>query len=90
MSGKTSRRVLACVAAVAMLAGAVASPVMSVSAVSQLLGETSFSYKSYPWQTSENNPAEQYFALEDGAMHIKIVKAQGADGEMWDLMFKHK
>ncbi len=89
MSGKKIRRTLASVAAVAMLAGAVAAPVMSVSA-GQLIGETSFDYKAIPWKTYESSPAKQYYVIEDGKLHVKIIRAKGDDGEKWDLQLRHR
>ena len=89
MSSKKLRKVLATVAAVAMLAGSVATPMMSVSA-GQVLGETGFVFKSLPWHTSESSPARQEFALEDEALHIRIFRAKGADGEKWDLQVRYR
>ena len=86
MNSKKIRRVLA-TAAVTILTGAVASPVMTVSA-EQLLGETSFDYKMLPWEPCEASPARQYFVVEDGA--VTVMSANGADGERWDLQFKHR
>ncbi len=88
MSVKKFRKALATVAAVAMLAGSVASPMMSVSA-GQVLGETGFEYKSLPWYTCESDPARQTFDIRDGAFHIGIIRAKGADGEKWDLQAKY-
>ena len=56
----------------------------------QLLGETSFDYKGLPWHTVTQSPAKQNFAIEDGAYHISIINAVGADHEKWDLAFRHK
>ena len=89
MSSKKIRKIIATVAAVAMLAGSVATPMMSVSA-GQILGETSFEYKLLPWRTYESSPARQNFALEDGALHITIIKAKGADGEKWNLQVRYR
>ena len=55
----------------------------------QVLGETSFDYKSLPWHTVTNSPAKQNFAIEDGAVHIDIINAVGGDHEKWDLRFQH-
>ena len=89
MSSKKLRKVLATVAAVAMLAGSVATPMMSVSA-GQVLGETSFEYKALPWHTCESSPAKQEFSLDGEAFHAKIIKAKGADGEKWDLQVRYR
>ena len=89
MSSKKLRKVLATVAAVAMLAGSVASPMMSVSA-GQVLGETSFEYKALPWHTCESSPAKQEFSLAGEAFHVKIITAKGADGEKWDLQVRYR
>ncbi len=56
----------------------------------QLLGETTFDYKGLPWHTVTQSPAKQNFAIEDGAYHISIINAVGADHEKWDLAFRHK
>ncbi len=85
MSSKKLKRVIATISAVAILAAtSVAIPIMSVSA-GQVLGETSFDYKLLPWRTCESSPARQDFVIEDGALHLKIITAKGADSEKWDL-----
>ncbi len=89
MSSRKLRKVLATVAAVTLLAGSVATPVMNVSA-GEVLGETSFEYKALPWHTCESSPAKQNFAIEDGAFHVIILKASGADKEKWDLQVRHR
>ena len=89
MSSKKLRRVLATVAAVAMLAGTVTAPMMSVSA-GQVLGESTFTYKALPWHTCESSPAKQDFAIEDGAFHVTVLNGKGADGEKWDLQVRHR
>ena len=89
MSSKKLRKVMATVAAVTLLAGSVASPMMSVSA-GEVLGETSFEYKALPWHTCESSPAKQNFAIEDGTFHVMILNAEGADKEKWDLQVRHR
>ncbi|MDE7098752.1 MAG: glycoside hydrolase family 9 protein [Ruminococcus sp.] len=75
----------------AMLATAVTGVVAPMSAsAGQVLGETSFEYKALPWHTCESSPAKQNFAIEGEAVHISIVKAEGADKEKWDLQFRHR
>ena len=60
------------------------------NASAELLAETTFDSKMLPWQTVESAPAEQYFELEDGAVHITIKESEGLDGEKWDLQFRYR
>lgn len=92
MSSKNLKRTLAAVSAVVMLAGAVMAPLNGANVVSagEVLGETSFDYKALPWHTCESSPAKQDFKIEDGAFHVTIIKADGADGAKWDLQVRHR
>ncbi|MBQ9982845.1 MAG: glycoside hydrolase family 9 protein [Oscillospiraceae bacterium] len=83
------RKVMATIASVAMLSTSVL-PSMNVSAEVEMLSETSFEYKMLPWHTVESSPAKQNFWIEDGAIHIMILKAIGSDQEKWDLMTRYK
>ena len=92
MSSKNLKRTIAAVSAVVMLAGAVMAPLNGANVVSagEVLGETSFDYKALPWHTCESSPAKQDFKIEDGAFHVTIIKADGADGAKWDLQVRHR
>jgi len=93
MAGKNYRKILAAAASAALLAwyAAPAASFMNVSAEVQILGETKFDYKAFPWHTCETSPARQLFEIGwDGTFHIMIVKAEGADREKWDLQFRHR
>ena len=58
--------------------------------VSQLLGETTFDEGTGSWKFIEANPAKQNCSVDDGALHIEILSAEGADREKWDLQMKHE
>lgn len=76
--------------AVTMVASSMAMTVPMSASAGQVLGETSFKYKALPWHTCESSPAKQNFAIENDSFHITIVKADGADGDKWDLQFRHR
>ncbi len=88
------RKAAAFLSAVAVLSSAVSVYADTDSTVksSQLLGETSFDYKSLPWHTVVSSPAIQNYEIDrrNGAFHILIVESEGADHEKWDLQFRHK
>ncbi len=91
MNKKFSRAIAASLIAAAMLTPTVADVAsMSVSAASQLLGETSFDEKMLPWITSEVGPAKQSYSVEDGALHIMLTQPRGDNHEPWDLQLKHR
>ena len=56
----------------------------------EILGETTFDNKIFPWHTAEASPAKQYFELSEGAVRILIQVPEGADKEKWDLQFRHR
>ncbi|MCM1227089.1 MAG: glycoside hydrolase family 9 protein [Clostridium sp.] len=90
MHKKLSKIVVSSLMSVTMLATTVATVApMNVSA-GEVLGETTFDHKAVPWHTCESSPAKQELALENGEVHIKILKAEGADHEKWDLQFRHR
>ena len=84
-----TRAIAASLVAAAMLTSTTAA-YAPFSASAELLAETTFDSKMLPWQTVETAPAEQYFALEDGAVHITINESEGANGERWDLQFRYR
>ena len=84
-----TRAIAASLMAAAMLTSTTAA-YAPFSASAELLAETTFDSKMLPWHTVESAPAEQYFALEDGAVHITINESEGADGERWDLQFRYR
>ena len=47
--------------------------------------ETEFDEKILPWHLLENSPARQNFWIDDGALHITILRPEGAYGERSDL-----
>ncbi len=87
-----NKRIVAALCAVSMIAGTVAVPdALNTVRAGQLLEETTFDYKAIPWHVIESKPAKQDFELtEDGTLHIKILKAEGADKEKWDLQVRHR
>ena len=90
MHKKFSRVIAASLMAVSVIAPTVATVApMSVSA-GQVLGESTFDYKALPWHTCESSPAKQNFLIEDGAFHVSIITADGADKSKWDLQFRHR
>ncbi|MEJ6951306.1 glycoside hydrolase family 9 protein [Natronospora cellulosivora (SeqCode)] len=57
----------------------------------QLLKRTTFEDGAgLPWHVCENPPAEMDFRFEDNAYVIDIIDPNGADGEIWDLQFRHR
>lgn len=89
MRKKFTKAIAASLVAAAMLTSTTAA-YAPFSASAELLAETTFDSKMLPWQTVESAPAEQYFALEDGAVHITINESEGANGERWDLQFRYR
>ena len=87
-----NKRIIAALCAVSMIAGTVAVPdALNTVRAGQLLEETSFDYKAIPWHVIESKPAKQDFEItEDGTLHVKILKAEGAEGEKWDLQVRHR
>ena len=90
MERKYLKKAIAFVSAIVMFSGTAACMPLTRINAGELLGETSFDYKMLPWRTAESSPAKQFFAIEDGAVHITIINARGMDGEAWDLQFRHK
>lgn len=90
MERKFFEKAIAFTSALVMVSGTAACMPLTRINAGELLGETSFDYKMLPWRTAESSPAKQFFAIEDGAVHITIKNAQGMDGEAWDLQFRHK
>ena len=62
---------------------------MQASAV-QVLGESTFEKKALPWYITSTSPAKQDFDLEDGTFHVRVIVAEGAGKERWDLQFKYR
>ena len=88
---KIAKTLGASLLAASMIAPTVAAIApMSANAACQVLGETSFDYKALPWHTCESSPAKQDFDISDGAFHVEIINAKGADGEKWDLQVRHR
>ncbi|MBR5362679.1 MAG: glycoside hydrolase family 9 protein [Oscillospiraceae bacterium] len=85
---RKSKLIIAGLLALSMVAPTVASIAPMTVSAGQILGETDFEYKALPWHTCESSPAKQDFELSDGAVHITILKAQGAAKEKWDLQFR--
>ena len=88
---KKSSKILASLAAFAMVAPTAVGFVapLSASAEIEVCGESDFDYKALPWHTCESSPAKQNFAIEDGAFHITILNATGPE-QQWDLQFRHR
>lgn len=88
---KLYQRFAAGILAAAMIAPAAAGMAepLCVSAY-ELLGETSFTHKLVPWHTVQYSPARQEVHLEDGAAHIVILVAAGAEHACYDLQFRHR
>ena len=62
---------------------------LNVSA-GEILGESTFDFKMLPWHLASASPANQNFAIEDGALHILIRVPEGRDKEKWDLELRHR
>ncbi len=90
MYKKISKSIAASLMSAAMLTTAATAVVPTTASAGQILGETSFDYKSLPWHTVSTSPAKQNFAIEEGAFHVTIMNAEGEDEERWDLQFRHK
>ena len=76
-------------AAMTLPTGVSISKPLNVSAY-EVLGETTFDHKILPWNFVEASPAKQYFELDEGTVHIRILFSLGADKEKWDLQFRHR
>ena len=90
MHKKLSKAIVASLMAVTMVAPSVATVAPMSASAGQVLGESTFDYKALPWHTCESSPAKQNFLIEDGAFHISIITADGADKSKWDLQFRHR
>lgn len=93
MTKERIKKTTAVITALTMFAGtseALLTPSVNISA-SEILEETGFDYKMYPWRICEASPAHQDFELtNDGTLHIKIFRAQGEDKEKWDLQLRYR
>jgi len=92
---KKSKVIIASLLAVAMvapMAAQMAAPLTAVAAreKGEICGECDFNHKALPWHTCESSPAKQDFRIEDGAFHITILTAKGAENQQWDLQFRHR
>ena len=87
---KTTKMIVASLMAAVTIAPAFASIAPMTVSAGQVLGETSFDHKALPWHTCESSPAKQNFKIEDGAFHVMILNAKGADNAKWDLQFRHR
>lgn len=76
-----------CAESDAPVCGYVEEPVRESAA--QLLGETTFDEGTGSWKFIEASPAKQNYYIDDGALHVEILSASGADREKWDLQMKH-
>ncbi|MBQ8181703.1 MAG: glycoside hydrolase family 9 protein [Ruminococcus sp.] len=90
MHKKFSRAIVASLMAVSMVAPTVATVAPMSASAGMVLGESTFDYKALPWHTCESSPAKQNFLIEDGAFHITVIKAKGAESSKWDLQFRHR
>ncbi|MBR5513424.1 MAG: glycoside hydrolase family 9 protein [Ruminococcus sp.] len=89
MNKKISKAFASSIMAAAMFTSTTAA-YAPFNASAELLAENTFDSKMLPWHTVESAPAEQYFAIEDGAVHITINESEGLDGEKWDLQFRYR
>ena len=92
MSSRKLKKIVASVAAVSMLAGAVASP-LNVFA-GQQLGPFNFEEGiGLPWHICESGPAKLDFDISDGQYNITIVnpggKSRGGE-DRWDAQLRHR
>ncbi|MCM1529433.1 MAG: glycoside hydrolase family 9 protein [Alistipes sp.] len=90
MHKRIPKAIAASLMAVTMVAPAVANVVPMGAFAGQVLGESTFDYKALPWHTCESSPAKQDFRIEDGAFHITVLQALGAESSKWDLQFRHR
>ena len=91
MVSRKIKRMVASVAAVAMLAGAVCSPANVFAA--GILGDFDFNKGiSTPWSIKENGPAHAEFDISDGWYNVEIInpggKSRGGE-DRWDLQLVH-
>ena len=88
---KHYKKIMAGLMAAAMIVPTTVAFIEPVTASAQeILGESEFSHKMLPWHTCEASPARQYFELEDGTVHIRILVPTGAEMCPWDLQFRHR
>ncbi len=86
MNMRFTKALLSSLLAAAMLAPAAANLAIPLTAsAGEILGETEFDEKILPWHLLENSPARQNFWIDDGALHITILRPEGAYGERSDL-----
>lgn len=85
-----TKRVIASILAAAMIVPAAVNPAFSMTAsAAELVGESDFDYKIIPWHVIEASPAKQDFELDDGALHIMVLRPEGAEKERYDLRVQH-
>ncbi len=89
MHKKISKAIIGSLMAATMIAPTVATVAPMSASAGQVLGESTFEHKALPWHTCESSPAKQDFEIDD-AFHVKVLVAEGADGEKWDLQFRHR
>ena len=85
-----TKRVIASILAAAMIVPAAVNPAFSMTAsAAELVGESDFDDEIIPWRLVETSPAKQDFELDDGALHITVLRPQGAEKERYDLRIQH-
>jgi endoglucanase len=89
MNRKLSKKLASSLMAAAMLTTATTTIIPSTVSAGQLLGETSFDYKALPWHIVESSPANQDFAIEEGAATKPISSALAAT-PLGNLVLKRK
>ena len=88
---KKTKKLLASVMAMATLVpSAVATITPMTASAGLVVGESTFDHKALPWHTCESSPAKQDFDISDGAFHVIVKVAEGADKEKWDLQVRHR
>ena len=87
---KNTKKILASVMALAMIAPSVATIKPMKANAGLVVGESTFDHKALPWHTCESSPAKQDFAIEDGAFHVTVLVPEGDAKEKWDLQFRHR
>ena len=85
---KISKSVISSLLAVTMTAPAMlsfAAPLTANAETYEILEESTFEKRFYPWRTITEYPARQNVSLDEGALHCEIVIPEGAEKSYWDL-----
>lgn len=62
-----------------------AAPLSANAKTYDLIMESKFEKRFYPWSVTESFPAKQIVDLDDGALHCRILTPKGGEKHSWDL-----